>query len=52
MMDRTRTILPDAGARTQMVDGTGTTAYGYDNLYRLTSVTFPGSRVRILHPPA
>lgn len=44
MMDRTRTILPDAGARTQMVDGTGTTAYSYDNLYRLTSVTFPGSR--------
>ena len=34
----------DAGARTQMVDATGTTAYTYDELYRLTSVTFPGSR--------
>jgi RHS repeat-associated protein len=34
----------DAGARTQMVDSTGTTAYSYDSLYRLTSVTFPGSR--------
>ena len=34
----------DAGARTQMVDATGTTAYSYDELYRLTSVTFPGSR--------
>ncbi len=34
----------DAGARTQMVDSTGTTTYSYDNLYRLTGVTYPGSR--------
>jgi RHS repeat-associated protein len=30
------------GNRTQVVDSTGTTTYGYDNLYRLTSVTYPG----------
>jgi RHS repeat-associated protein len=34
----------DAGARTSMVDGTGTTTYSYDNVYRLTSAAFPGSR--------
>jgi len=34
----------DSGARTQMIDSTGTTTYSYDDLYRLTSVTFPGSR--------
>jgi YD repeat-containing protein len=27
-----------------MVDGTGTTTYSYDSLYRLTGVTYPGSR--------
>jgi YD repeat-containing protein len=27
-----------------MVDSTGTTSYTYDSLYRVTSVTFPGSR--------
>ncbi|MBK8561327.1 MAG: RHS repeat protein [Dehalococcoidia bacterium] len=32
----------DSGARTQMVDSTGTTTYAYDDLYRLTSVTYPG----------
>ena len=31
----------DAGARTQMVDATGTTDYTYDELYRLTSVHLP-----------
>ncbi len=30
--------------RTQMVDATGTTNYSYDEVNRLTSVTFPGSR--------
>jgi YD repeat-containing protein len=34
-----------AGMRIQMIDGTGTTDYDYDALDRLTSVTFPGSRV-------
>src|SRR3990172_8180834 len=34
---------PDAvGNRTQRVDGLGTHTYGYDDLYRLTSVTYPG----------
>ncbi len=34
----------DVGNRTQMDDDTGITAYVYDALNRLTSVTFPGSR--------
>ncbi len=34
--------LNAAGARTQVVDGSGTTTYAYDNLYRLTGVTYPG----------
>ena len=35
----------DAGNRTQMVDASGTTTYVYDAVNRLTSATFPGSRV-------
>jgi YD repeat-containing protein len=31
----------DAGNRLEMTDGTGTTTYGYDALYRLTNVTYP-----------
>jgi RHS repeat-associated protein len=34
--------LDDAGNRTQRVDGLGTHTYAYDDLYRLTSVTYPG----------
>ncbi len=34
--------LNAAGNRTQVVDATGTTTYGYDNLHRLSSVTYPG----------
>ncbi|HEX5141920.1 MAG TPA: RHS repeat-associated core domain-containing protein [Dehalococcoidia bacterium] len=34
--------LDDVGNRTQRVDGLGTHTYGYDDLYRLTSVTYPG----------
>jgi len=34
--------LNAAGNRSQVVDGSGTTTYAYDNLYRLTSVTYPG----------
>jgi RHS repeat-associated protein len=31
------------GNRSQVVDTTGTTTYGYDGLYRLTGVTYPNS---------
>ncbi len=34
--------LDDVGNRTQVVDNQGTTTYAYDDLYRLTSVTYPG----------
>jgi RHS repeat-associated protein len=34
--------LDDAGNRTQRVDGLGTHTYDYDDLYRLTGVTYPG----------
>ena len=34
--------LDNVGNRTQMVDGTGTATYALDDLYRLTSVTYPG----------
>ena len=34
--------LDDVGNRTQRVDQQGTHTYGYDDLYRLTSVTYPG----------
>jgi RHS repeat-associated protein len=34
--------LDDVGNRTQRVDGLGTHTYAYDDLYRLTSVTYPG----------
>jgi RHS repeat-associated protein len=34
--------LDDVGNRTQVVDDQGTTTYAYDDLYRLTSVTYPG----------
>jgi RHS repeat-associated protein len=52
------------GNRTQMVDGTGTTTYAYDELDRLLSVTSPGSttvgyrydrdgnRTRLIYPDA
>ena len=39
----TYTYTPDAvGVRTQMVDSSGTHTYTYDELYRLTEVTYPG----------
>ncbi|HLF79431.1 MAG TPA: RHS repeat-associated core domain-containing protein [Dehalococcoidia bacterium] len=34
--------LDNVGNRTQRLDGLGTHTYSYDNLYRLTSVTYPG----------
>ncbi|MEX0784304.1 MAG: RHS repeat-associated core domain-containing protein [Dehalococcoidia bacterium] len=34
--------LDDVGNRTQRVDQQGTHTYAYDDLYRLTSVTYPG----------
>jgi RHS repeat-associated protein len=34
--------LDSVGNRTQRVDGLGTHTYAFDNLYRLTSVTYPG----------
>ena len=34
--------LDAAGNRTQMSDNTGMTSYQYDDLYRLTQVTYPG----------
>ena len=34
--------LDNVGNRTQRVDQQGTHSYSYDNLYRLTSVTYPG----------
>ncbi len=34
--------LDDVGNRTQRIDGQGTHTYAYDDLYRLTSVTYPG----------
>lgn len=34
--------LNAAGNRTQLVDSTGTTTYGYDALHRLTSASYPG----------
>jgi RHS repeat-associated protein len=34
----------DVGNRISMVDATGTTSYVYDDLNRLTSVTFPGPK--------
>jgi YD repeat-containing protein len=34
--------LDAVGNRTQRVDQQGTHSYSYDNLYRLTSVTYPG----------
>ncbi|HLF79433.1 MAG TPA: DUF6531 domain-containing protein [Dehalococcoidia bacterium] len=34
--------LDNVGNRTQRLDGLGTHTYAYDNLYRLTSVTYPG----------
>jgi RHS repeat-associated protein len=34
--------LDDVGNRTQRVDQAGTHSYSYDDLYRLTSVTYPG----------
>jgi len=34
--------LDSVGNRTQRVDQAGTHSYSYDNLYRLTSVTYPG----------
>ncbi|MGH9252003.1 MAG: hypothetical protein ACRD0W_21170, partial [Acidimicrobiales bacterium] len=34
--------LDDVGNRTQRVDQAGTHTYAYDDLYRLTSVTYPG----------
>ena len=38
--------LDSVGNRTQRVDQAGTHTYAYDNLYRLTSVTYPGRRPR------
>ena len=35
--------LDAGGNRTQVVANNGTTTFAYDNLYRLTSVTYPGS---------
>jgi len=34
--------LDSVGNRTQRVDQAGTHSYSFDNLYRLTSVTYPG----------
>jgi YD repeat-containing protein len=34
--------LDDIGNRTQRVDQQGTHTYAYDDVYRLTSVTYPG----------
>ncbi|MGE0598407.1 MAG: hypothetical protein AB7J35_01105 [Dehalococcoidia bacterium] len=34
--------MDDVGNRTQRVDQQGTHTYAYDDLYRLTSVTYPG----------
>src|SRR5687768_15944353 len=34
--------LDDVGNRTQRVDQAGTHTYEYDDLYRLTEVTYPG----------
>jgi YD repeat-containing protein len=54
--------LNSVGNRTQRVDQQGTHTYGYDDLYRLTSVTYPspsttsyaynafGERASGLHP--
>jgi RHS repeat-associated protein len=42
-----------AGRRASMTDGTGATAYAYDELDRLSSVTLPGGRVvRYEYDPA
>lgn len=35
-------VLDDVGNRVQRVDDHGTHTYAYDDLYRLTSVTYPG----------
>ena len=35
--------LDNVGNRTQVVDTTGTSTYSYDDLYRLTGVTYPNS---------
>src|SRR5262249_1143189 len=35
-------VLDKVGNRVQMAANEGLTAYGYDSLYRLTSVTYPG----------
>jgi RHS repeat-associated protein len=34
--------LDNVGNRTQRIDGQGTHVYAYDDVYRLTSVTYPG----------
>ena len=46
-MERPRCVLvactlDDVGIRTQRADQQGTHTYSYDDLYRLTSVTYPG----------
>lgn len=38
--------LDDVGNRTQVVDTSGTTTYGYDDLNRLTDVTYPNADVQ------
>ena len=38
--------LDNVGNRSQVVDTTGTTTYGYDGLYRLTGVTYPNLDVQ------
>jgi RHS repeat-associated protein len=38
--------LDAVGNRTQMVDGSDTHLYDYDDLYRLTEVTYPGPEVQ------
>jgi len=35
-------VLDDVGNRTQVTDNSGVTTFDYDDLYRLTSVTYPG----------
>ncbi|MGE3793865.1 MAG: hypothetical protein AB7I38_08025 [Dehalococcoidia bacterium] len=40
--------LDDVGNRTQVVDNAGTTTLQYDDVYRLTQVTYPGPRDRHL----
>jgi RHS repeat-associated protein len=38
--------VDNVGNRSQVVDTTGTTAYSYDGLYRLTGVTYPNTDVQ------